>query len=53
VRTIFDDLEWLEAKTKIQERKVVPNEIISTQKDEPVLKVVKLMKKHGYSQINC
>jgi len=51
VKTIFDVLERLEAKTKIQERKVVPNEVISIQKDEPVQKVVKLMKDHGYSQI--
>ena len=51
VKTIFDVIERLEAKTKIQERKVVPNQIISIQKDEPVLKVVKLMKEHGYSQI--
>ena len=51
VKTIFDILERVEAKTKIQERKVVPNEIIGIQKDEPILKVVKLMKEHGYSQI--
>jgi len=51
VKTIFDVLERLEAKTKIQERKVVPNEVISIQKDEPLLKVVRLMKDHGYSQI--
>lgn len=51
VKTIFDVLERLEAKTKIQERKIVPNEIISIQKDEPTQKVVKLMKEHGYSQI--
>lgn len=51
VKTIFDVLDRLLAKTKIQERKVLPNEIISIQKDEPILKVVKLMKEHGYSQI--
>jgi len=51
VKTIFDVLDRLEAKTKIQERKVVPNEVISIQKNEPVSKVVKLMKEHGYSQI--
>ncbi len=51
VKTIFDVLERLEAKTKIREEKVVPNQIISIQKDEPVAKVVKLMKEHGYSQI--
>jgi predicted transcriptional regulator len=51
VKTIFDVLERLEAKTKIQEEKVVPNQIIGIQKDEPVSKVVRLMKEHGYSQI--
>ncbi len=51
VKTIFDVIERLEAKTKIQERKIVPNQVISVQKDEPILKVVKLMKEHGYSQI--
>ena len=51
VKTIFDVLERLEAKTKIQERKIQPNEVISIQKDESILKVVKQMKEHGYSQI--
>jgi len=51
VKTIFDVLERLEAKIKIQEGKVVPNEVIGIQKDEPILRVVKLMKEHGYSQI--
>ena len=51
VKTIFDVLERLEAKTKIQEEKIVPNQIISIQKDEPLAKVVRLMKDHGYSQI--
>jgi predicted transcriptional regulator len=51
VKTIFDVLERLEAKTKIQEEKVVPNEVIGIQKDEPIAKVVRAMKEHGYSQI--
>ena len=51
VKTIFDVLERLEAKTKIQERKVVPNKVIGIQKDEPIAEVVELMKEHGYSQI--
>jgi predicted transcriptional regulator len=51
VKTIFEVLDRLEAKTKIQEEKVVPNEVISIQKDEPLSKVVRLMKDHGYSQI--
>jgi predicted transcriptional regulator len=51
VKTIFDVLERLEAKTKIQEEKVVPNMVISIQRDEPVSRVVQLMKERGYSQI--
>lgn len=51
VKTIFDVLEHLEAKSKIHEGKIVPNRIIGVQKDEPVSKVVKLMKEHGFSQI--
>ncbi|HEX9862783.1 MAG TPA: CBS domain-containing protein [Candidatus Bathyarchaeia archaeon] len=51
VKTIFDVLDRLEAKTKIQEEKVVPNQVIGIQKDEPISRVVKLMKEHGYSQI--
>ena len=51
VKTIFDVLERLEAKTKIQEEKIVPNEVVSIQKDEPLAKVVRIMKEHGYSQI--
>ena len=51
VKTIFDVLNHLETKTKIQEQKVVPNEVIGIQKDEPLSKVVELMKEHGFSQI--
>ncbi|MEM3378479.1 MAG: CBS domain-containing protein [Candidatus Bathyarchaeia archaeon] len=51
VKTIFDILEHLEAKNKIQEEKVVPNKVIGVQKHESISKVVKLMKEHGFSQI--
>jgi predicted transcriptional regulator len=51
VKVIFDVLERLEAKTRIQEEKVVPNQVIFIQKDEPLSNVVNLMKVHGYSQI--
>jgi predicted transcriptional regulator len=51
VTTIFDVLDRLEAKTKIQEEKVVPNQVIAVQKDETISKVVQMMKDHGYSQI--
>jgi predicted transcriptional regulator len=51
VKTIFDVLDRVEAKIKIQNRKVVPNDVVCVQKDEPISKVVDLMKQHGYSQI--
>jgi predicted transcriptional regulator len=51
VKTIFDVLDRLEFKTKINTEKVVHNEVIYVQKSEPLLNVVKLMKDHGYSQI--
>ncbi len=51
VKTIFDVLDRIEAKTKIQEAKVVPNQVIGIQKMESVAEVVQLMKEHGYSQI--
>ena len=51
VKTIFDVLERLEFKSKIQVEKVLHNEVVTVQKSEPISKVVKLMKDHGYSQI--
>lgn len=51
VKIIFDILEYLEAKSKIHEEKIVPNKVIGVQKHELVSKVVKLMKEHGFSQI--
>ena len=51
VKTIFDTLERLEFKTKVQADKVLHKHVVTVQKNEPVSKVVKLMKEHGYSQI--
>jgi predicted transcriptional regulator len=51
VKTIFDVLERLEFKSKIQVEKVLHNEVVTVQTSEPISKVVKLMKDHGYSQI--
>jgi predicted transcriptional regulator len=51
VRTIFDVLERLEFKNKVQAEKLLHNEVISVQVCEPVSKVVKIMKDCGYSQI--
>jgi predicted transcriptional regulator len=51
VKTIFDVLDRIEFKNKIQAEKVIHNEVVSVQKNEPISKVVKLMKEHGYSQI--
>lgn len=53
VKTIFEVLEHLEAKLKMQGQgsRVFSNEIVGVQKDTPLLKVVQLMKDHGYSQL--
>jgi predicted transcriptional regulator len=51
VKTIFDVLERLEFKSKIQVEKVLHSEVVTVQTSEPISKVVKLMKDHGYSQI--
>jgi len=51
VKTIFDALERLEVKTKIQAGKVLHKEVVGIQKSEPISKVVQLMKSHGYSQL--
>jgi predicted transcriptional regulator len=53
VRTIFEVLERLETKSKMQDQssRVFNNEVISVQKDEPISNVVQLMKDHGYSQL--
>jgi len=51
VKNIFDVLERLEFKSKIQAEKVLHNEVISVQKSEPISKVVAIMKERGYSQI--
>jgi predicted transcriptional regulator len=51
VKNIFDALEKSEVQTKIQAGKVLHTEIVGIQKNEPVSKVVKLMKSYGYSQV--
>jgi predicted transcriptional regulator len=51
VRTIFDVLERLEFKTKVQAEKLLQTEVVSVQKSEPISQAVKVMKEHGYSQI--
>jgi predicted transcriptional regulator len=51
VKTIFDVLERLEFKTKVQAEKIVHNEVVTVQKTDPISKVVNMMKEHGYSQI--
>lgn len=51
VKTIFDVLERLEVKSKIQAEKVLHTKVVTVQKTDPILKVVQLMKKHSYSQI--
>jgi predicted transcriptional regulator len=51
VRTIFQVLEHLEAKAKLQAGKMFQTEVIGIQKSEPISKVVQLMKSYGYSQL--
>ena len=51
VKAIFEALEKLEVQTKIQAGKVLHKKIVEVQKNEPVSKVVQLMKSHGYSQL--
>ncbi len=51
VKTIFEALERVETKTKIQATRVLHPRIIGVQKTEPISKVVQLMKSHGYSQL--
>jgi len=51
VKTIFDVLERLEFKTKVQAEKIVHNEVVAVQRCSPVSDVVKIMKERGYSQI--
>jgi predicted transcriptional regulator len=51
VRTIFDVLERLEFKTKVQTEKLVHTDVVSVQRTQPISEVVKIMKDHGFSQI--
>jgi predicted transcriptional regulator len=51
VKTIFDVLERLEFRNKVQAEKIVHNEVVSVQKKDPVSTVVEIMKEHSYSQI--
>jgi predicted transcriptional regulator len=51
VKTIFDVLDRLEFKTKVQAEKILHNDVLSIQKDQPISEVVKIMKDHGYSQL--
>ncbi len=51
VKTIFDVLERLEFKTKIQVEKLLHHEVISVQKTSPISEVVSVMKEHGISQM--
>ena len=51
VKNIFETLEKIEVQTKIQAGKVLHKEVVGIQKNQPVSKVVQLMKKHGYSQV--
>ncbi len=51
VKAIFDVFDRLEVKTKIQAGKVLHKKVIGVQKNEPIAKVVQLMKSYKYSQL--
>ncbi len=51
VKTIFDVLDRLEFKTKVEADKVLHKNVLTIQKNEPISKVVKIMKENGISQI--
>ena len=51
VRAIFEVLERLEFKTKVQAEKLIHTGVVGVQHTQPVSEVVKIMKEHGYSQI--
>ena len=51
VKTIFELLDRLEFKSKIQTEKIIHSQVVSVQRKDPVSEVVHLMKDHGYSQI--
>jgi predicted transcriptional regulator len=50
VKTIFDVLERLEYKTKVQAEKLIHKEVISIQKNQPISEVVNIMEENGISQ---
>jgi predicted transcriptional regulator len=51
VKNILEALEKLEVQAKIQAGKVLHNKVVGIQKNDPVSKVVQLMKSYGYSQL--
>ena len=51
VKTIFDVLERLEFKNKIQAEKILHKEVVGVQRRSPVAEVVKIMEERGFSQI--
>jgi predicted transcriptional regulator len=51
VSAIFEVLERLQIKNKIQTEKVINSKVVTVQKSESISKVVQLMKECGYSQI--
>lgn len=50
-KKIFEALDRFETKSKLDQNKSIHNEVLSVQKYEPIVKVVQIMKKYGYSQI--
>jgi len=51
VKAIFDALEQLETPTYLHAKEILHREIVGVQKNAPVSEAVRLMWKHGYSQL--
>ncbi|MCW3996955.1 MAG: helix-turn-helix domain-containing protein [Candidatus Bathyarchaeota archaeon] len=51
VKTIFENLNRLEVKSKIKANRIDYNKVVSVQENELVSQAVVLMKKYGYSQL--
>ena len=51
VKTIFEVIDRLEAKHKLEAGKMFQTEVISVQRYEPITKAVQIMKTYGYSQL--
>ena len=51
VKAIFDTLEWLETSINYSAKQILHGKVVGVQKEDTVSKAVRLMMKHGYSQL--